>query len=250
MKINDTPILMGTSGYKYDDWVGTFYPARISNEEMLPYYIKESGLRFIELTFTFYAIPAKEDIQLILDKAGDELMFSVRLHKKFMKGKFEEAEAFKEAISPLADAGRLKAYLADFHPTFGPSQENLHLIKNMLKTFDQAPLFLDLSNRGWYKERYIDEVKEIGAGICIVDKKGLPVHPVISPGNLSYVRLYGQSGDIGHKHTVQELNKVYRAMDKVSLVSKEIYVSFCNVGQASAIKSAKQMSAIIKSKES
>ena len=44
-------IWIGTSGYNYPEWKGTFYPVDLPTAKMLPYY----AARFptVEITYTF-----------------------------------------------------------------------------------------------------------------------------------------------------------------------------------------------------
>src|ERR1700755_3419037 len=48
-------IWIGTSGYNYPEWKGSFYPADLPTAKMLPYY----AARFptVEINYTFYRMP-------------------------------------------------------------------------------------------------------------------------------------------------------------------------------------------------
>jgi uncharacterized protein YecE (DUF72 family) len=48
-------IWVGTSGYNYPEWKGSFYPSDLSAAKMLPYY----AARFptVEINYTFYRMP-------------------------------------------------------------------------------------------------------------------------------------------------------------------------------------------------
>ena len=48
-------IWVGTSGYNYPEWKGSFYPSDLSTAKMLPYY----AARFptVEINYTFYRMP-------------------------------------------------------------------------------------------------------------------------------------------------------------------------------------------------
>src|SRR5258705_8149269 len=48
-------IWIGTSGYNYPEWKGSFYPADLPAAKMLPYY----AARFptVEINYTFYRMP-------------------------------------------------------------------------------------------------------------------------------------------------------------------------------------------------
>ncbi|MBI4304990.1 MAG: DUF72 domain-containing protein [Chloroflexi bacterium] len=51
-------IHVGTSGYNYPEWRGSFYPAEMPATEMLAYY----SARFdtVEINYTFYRLPSEE----------------------------------------------------------------------------------------------------------------------------------------------------------------------------------------------
>ena len=48
-------VWVGTSGYNYPEWKGSFYPQKLPTAQMLPYYAE----RFctVEINYTFYRMP-------------------------------------------------------------------------------------------------------------------------------------------------------------------------------------------------
>lgn len=46
---------IGTSGYNYPEWRGTFYPERFPSAKMLPFYAER--FRSVEINYTFYRMP-------------------------------------------------------------------------------------------------------------------------------------------------------------------------------------------------
>ena len=48
-------IWVGTSGYNYPEWKGTFYPETLSAAKMLPYYAERFPT--VEINYTFYRAP-------------------------------------------------------------------------------------------------------------------------------------------------------------------------------------------------
>ena len=52
--MNDTPakILIGTSGWTYDDWKGPFYPETLPRSKWLDYYVEQFPT--VEINATFY----------------------------------------------------------------------------------------------------------------------------------------------------------------------------------------------------
>src|SRR6476620_3628433 len=51
-------ILIGTSGYNYPEWRGTFYPEKFSTAKMLAYYAERFPT--VEINYTFYRIPTEK----------------------------------------------------------------------------------------------------------------------------------------------------------------------------------------------
>ena len=60
-------IFVGTSGYNYPEWKGSFYPADLAAAKMLPYY----AARFptVEINYTFYRMPSVQAAGR-MDQAG------------------------------------------------------------------------------------------------------------------------------------------------------------------------------------
>ena len=51
---------IGTSGYNFPEWKGTFYPEKLAAAKMLPYYAER--LATVEINYTFYRMPNAKTI--------------------------------------------------------------------------------------------------------------------------------------------------------------------------------------------
>ena len=70
-------ILVGTSGYNYPEWKGSFYPADLPTAKMLPYYAGKFPT--VEINYTFYRMPSVAVVDISLkDRSGLELAFEMR----------------------------------------------------------------------------------------------------------------------------------------------------------------------------
>ena len=49
---------VGTSGYNYPEWRGTFYPEKFPTAKMLAYYAERFST--VEINYTFYRMPTEE----------------------------------------------------------------------------------------------------------------------------------------------------------------------------------------------
>ena len=72
-------ILLGTSGYSYNEWVGIVYPEGTKQQDFLSCY---SGLfPTVELNFSYYSMPKPENLSKMLIDGGDTLTFAIKAHK-------------------------------------------------------------------------------------------------------------------------------------------------------------------------
>ncbi|PZC46316.1 MAG: Uncharacterized conserved protein YecE, DUF72 family [Chloroflexi bacterium] len=51
-------IHIGTSGYNYPEWRGSFYPEGFSTTKMLAYYAERFGT--VEINYSFYRLPSEK----------------------------------------------------------------------------------------------------------------------------------------------------------------------------------------------
>ncbi len=257
LTIKSTPLYLGTSGYQHDDWIGNFYPEGINHYEMFDYYM--SRFNFVEITFTFYKIPYKNTIQSIMDRINRDIFFSIRLHKDFLRGKYSHKELgeFLEGLSPFLNNGRIKAFFADYNYKFSASKQNIELIEKIRKDFpSDIPFFVELPNITWFKERFLDnfKTKKIGLiGLHMPNIRGLaPFYP-INTNFYTYLRLYGKSRlwvlpddkELNYNYKTEELKNILESCVDASVLSKEAFISFCNVGQGHAPDNALKVKRII-----
>ena len=54
-------IWVGTSGYNYPEWRGSFYPPKLATTKMLPFYAEHFNT--VEINATFYRAPTEKSLQ-------------------------------------------------------------------------------------------------------------------------------------------------------------------------------------------
>ena len=104
-------LYVGTSGYSYKEWKGSFYPATIPAKDMLSYYA--SRLQAVELNNTFYRLPQKSIIESWKSHVPDNFRFTMKAsqlitHFKKLKDATNETrlmlkrfEAFKDRMGAV-----------------------------------------------------------------------------------------------------------------------------------------------------
>ena len=123
-------ILVGCSGWSYDDWVGRFYPMALAKNKgaWLAYYAKY--FRTVEINSTFYRPPGELQVSSWIKKGHDlsDFEYSLKMpklvtHKSMVQGEASAAvhgaKAFeKTCVQSLGEAGLLGCVLLQLsHPT-------------------------------------------------------------------------------------------------------------------------------------
>ena len=70
-------LYVGTSGYSYKEWKGSFYPEDLSAKKMLSFYGEQ--LNSVEINNTFYRLPKTSVLENWADQVPDGFRFSIRM---------------------------------------------------------------------------------------------------------------------------------------------------------------------------
>ena len=78
-------IWIGTSGYNYPEWKGSFYPSDLPASKMLPYYA--SKFRTVEINYTFYRMPTSKIVNGWAAQVPPEFRFTLKAPKRITHDK-------------------------------------------------------------------------------------------------------------------------------------------------------------------
>src|SRR6266536_5445880 len=198
-------ILIGTSGFSYDDWRGHFYPKEIGKREMLGYYAE--SFPTVEVNSTYYHVPNPATFVQMSQKVPGDFEFAVKAHKEMTHSDGElipEAfTAFRRALEPLEERGQLGCVLAQFPWSFKPSSENERFLEAFRGEMGDVPTVVEFRNSKWVSERTLDHLRQLGMGFCCVDEPRLPgLMPRMSAATsrIGYVRFHGRNAQKWWKH--------------------------------------------------
>jgi uncharacterized protein YecE (DUF72 family) len=191
-------ILVGTSGFSFPDWIGTVYPKGIKKQEMLPYYEGTLGFKTLEVNFSYYTLPSKRTMESFIRRTSADFSYVVKAYKGIThergEGLKEQIRAFIDGVSPLGE--NLRAVLFQFPYSFVPHADSLDYLKLLKDEFQGMNSVVEFRNARWQHERYMDVLRTLSFGYCIVDEpkiKGLlPFYPVLTSGT-GYFRFHGRN---------------------------------------------------------
>jgi uncharacterized protein YecE (DUF72 family) len=119
-------IWIGTSGFSYPEWKGTFYPSDLSTKKYLSFYANHFPTT--EINNSFYRTPNSKTVEGWYNEVPSDFTFTLKLnqnitHRKRLKGAEEEMNYFLEIASHLQE--KLGTILVQLPPYFKKDAEVL-----------------------------------------------------------------------------------------------------------------------------
>ena len=177
----------GTSGFSYKEWKGSFYPEKMKEADMLPYYAERFDT--VELNNTFYRLPSESTLQQWTERVPDGFLFSLKASRTIT-----HIKRLKEVADPTAYLYRASESLGSAR---GPILFGLP--PNMKQDLDRLRAFLDLVPAGvrtaiefrhesWHDDVVFDAMRERGVALCIAQTDDEET-PFVATAGWGYVRL-------------------------------------------------------------
>ena len=193
---------VGTSGFSYPEWRGTFYPKRCPTARMLPWYA--ARFHTVELNNTFYRMPTASAIAgwdrdtpagfVFALKVPQHITHFARLRAvaKPLRDLLRTAGGLGAKLGPLLlqlppnfrkDAGRLRACLARVPPSVRMAVEFRH--------------------PSWFDDEVYGILRDRNAALCVADTEA-GTTPVVVTADFGYLRLRDRSLQAGGADPVGE----------------------------------------------
>jgi uncharacterized protein YecE (DUF72 family) len=243
---------VGTSGFSFKDWVGTFYPAGTKPTEQLGYYAQRFDC--LEVNVTYYRVPDAKLLDGMASRTPDHFDFIVKLHGDVTHKRSREDALYRDfdaALQPLRDRGRLQGLLAQFPWGFKNTAENRSFLVELRQRFPAEPLFVEFRHAGWIVDPLFPWLIWHDLGYVCVDEPNLPglVPPLArATTGVGYVRLHGRNAhtwfDSGrgvgdrydYLYSESELREWAEKIRQLVQETRRTYVFFnnCHAGQAPA----------------
>jgi len=240
-------ILVGTSGYSFDDWDGVFYPVGHPKGKRLDFY--KEHFTVTEINSTYYRIPHPAVFYNMIKKVDGDFEFIVKTHRSFThdrKDLDKFTKEFNESVKPVAESGKLKGFIAQFPFSFRFTMQNLEYILCGKGLFHGIPLFVEFRHVSWDKAEVYEALKANNIGFCSVDEPDLPgLFPAKTEAttDVGYIRLHGRNsanwwgggGDrYDYLYSQKELREWKARIEDLKSKTNKIYLFFnnCHLGQA------------------
>ena len=183
---------VGTSGWSYDHWTGSFYPEQLPAEERLRHYA--GRLHSTEINYSFYQLPAAATLRNWRAVVPEGFVFAAKASRYIthMK-KLKDPEAGLSQFLPRMDLleDRLGPILFQLPPRW---RCNIDRLKAFLATLDRAHRYaFEFRDQSWINVQVLDLLAEHKAAFCIYELDGFESPQAIT-ADFVYLRLHGPYG--------------------------------------------------------
>jgi len=253
-------LYLGTCGFSYNDWLGSFYPRGMPRREWLSYYAREFNA--LELNSTYYALPKPSVLEAMVGKTGEGFLFSVKANQEMTHQRQKDGRvfvAFVRMLQPFIDAGKLGCVLAQFPYSFGCSCHNRDYLALFREWLRDLPLVVEFRNAQWLKPDIFDWLRSSNIGFCCVDEPQLPnLLPPLAEvtGDIGYVRFHGRNAAkwwqhehayerYDYEYSVEELKEWLPRISKLNSLAEKTFVFANNHWRGQAIGTIRQLRLIV-----
>ena len=181
-------LYVGTSGYSYKEWKGSFYPEKLAAKDMLPYYAER--LKAVELNNTFYRLPQPSMVESWKAQVPDNFRFSVKAsqritHFKRLKEADDATKYMLDTVSALED--RLGVVLFQLPPNMKKDLERLGSFLELLPKDLKATF--EFRHPTWFDDEVLELLQRHSRALCVSDTDDLPAHRIDKTADWGYMRL-------------------------------------------------------------
>jgi uncharacterized protein YecE (DUF72 family) len=180
-------VRVGTSGYSYPEWRGSFYPDRLPAAAMLAHYAGQ--LDTVELNNTFYRMPTARAIAGWDRETPEGFVFALKAprritHEARLRDVAEPVRFFVEVARALG--AKLGPLLFQLPPNLRKDAGRLDALLEVVPPGIRVAL--EVRHPSWLDEEVYGLLRARNAALCIADTEG-GTTPLVATADFGYVRL-------------------------------------------------------------
>jgi uncharacterized protein YecE (DUF72 family) len=181
-------LYIGTSGYSYKEWKGTFYPKDLPIKQMLRYYGEH--FRTVEINSTFRRMPTAAVLEAWMSQVPTDFKFVLKAPERIthiqrlkdvgdlVSSLFEVAGVLKERLGPL---------LFQLPPNFKKDMPRLRQFLALLPS--QRRTAFEFRHQSWFDEEVFGLLRDHQAALCIAEAEDDLKVPFAATADWGYLRL-------------------------------------------------------------
>lgn len=180
-------VLVGTSGYNYPEWRGTFYPEKFGTDKMLAFYAERFPT--VEINYTFYRMPTEKLLKGWADGTPDRFTFTLKAPRRITHdARLQRCEDTLQTFCSIARTlgPKLGVLLFQLPPNFKKDAPVLRAFVDQLPEGTRAAF--EFRHPSWLDAETYDILRRRQEALCIADSEKLST-PVEVTADYAYFRL-------------------------------------------------------------
>src|SRR5687767_14608770 len=151
-------VQVGTSGYNYPEWRGTFYPEKFSTDKMLPFYAERFPT--VEINYTFYRLPNEKLLAGWSAATPDHFSFTLKAPRRITHdAKLQRCEDLVQTFCRTARTlgGKLGVLLFQLPPTL---KKDVAVLRNFVELLpDGMRAAFEFRHASWHDAEVFDVLR-------------------------------------------------------------------------------------------
>ena len=178
---------VGTSGYNFPEWKGSFYPEKFPAAKMLPFYAEHFSA--VEINYTFYRMPNAKTVSGWNQAVPAGFTFVLKASQRIthigrLRGVDDPLRYFTETVRPLGD--KLGPILFQLPPNF---KKDLARLQDVLTLFPaDLRCAWEFRHDSWFADDVYDALRTANAALCVADTDAGHT-PLVATADFGYFRL-------------------------------------------------------------
>jgi len=180
-------VLVGTSGYNYPEWRGTFYPEKFPTGRMLPFYAER--LPTVEINYTFYRLPTEKLLAGWDAATPAAFCFALKAPRRITHdAKLQRCDDLLQAFCRTTGTlgPKLGVLLFQLPPTFKRDVDVLARFADALPEGTRAAF--EFRHPSWFEPDVLTVLRDHNLALCVADSETLH-SPVEITADYAYFRL-------------------------------------------------------------
>ena len=178
---------VGTSGYNYPEWRGTFYPDKLPASKMLAYYVER--FTAVEINATFYRMPKATTVEGWAAAAPDGFTYVLKAPQRITH--FARLHGVEEPLRYFCDTARLLGdklgpLLFQLPPNFKKATDRLGVLLSLLPP--ELRVAFEFRHESWFDDEVYALLRPRNAALCIAHTEE-GTTPVVATADFGYLRL-------------------------------------------------------------
>jgi uncharacterized protein YecE (DUF72 family) len=241
------PVIIGTSGWQYNDWREVFYPKGVPQRLWLEHFAESFAT--VESNNAFYRLPKPETFAAWARRTPDDFVMAVKVsryltHIKRLREPAEPVQRFLDHASHLGK--KLGPVLLQLPPNLKADLDNLD--ETLTRFGNKVRVAVEFRHDTWFTDETKTLLEEHGAALCLTDRGSRPTSPLWRTAPWTYLRFHWGTGSPDSCYGRAALDSWAGRLADQWGPDEDVFVYFNNDPNGCAIRDARTFGRLVESR--